>query len=169
VRTTSWIVLLQQQGPINQLLQGAGLIQDPLQLIYNRFGVFVAMTHILLPFMILPLYSVMRGIDPALVRAASSLGARPFTAFRRIYLPLTAPGIGAGCLLVFILSIGYYITPALVGGASDQMVSWFIAFFTNQTVNWGMASALGSILLIAVLLIYWIYIQLVGVERMRLG
>ncbi|HLW28725.1 MAG TPA: ABC transporter permease [Kiloniellales bacterium] len=169
VRTTSWIVLLQQQGPINQFLQGVGLTSDPLQLIYNRFGVYVAMTHILLPFMVLPLYSVMRGINPALTRAATSLGAHPFTAFRRVYLPMTVPGIGAGCLLVFILSIGYYITPALVGGASDQMASWFIAFFTNQTVNWGMASALGSILLISVLLIYWLYIRLVGVERMRLG
>ncbi|MDF2095651.1 ABC transporter permease [Aquibaculum arenosum] len=169
VRTTSWIVLLQREGPINQALQGAGMIQDPLQLIYNRFGVYVAMTHILLPFMVLPLYSVMRGINPALPRAATGLGAHPFTAFRRVYLPLTTPGIGAGCLLVFILSIGYYITPALVGGANDQMVSWFIAFFTNQTVNWGMASALGSLLLVAVLIIYWLYIRLVGVERMRLG
>jgi len=169
VRTTSWIVLLQREGPINQALIGAGLTHDPLELIYNRFGVFVAMTHILLPFMVLPLYSVMRGIDPAHVRAAAGLGAPPFTAFRRVYLPQTVPGIGAGCLLVFILAIGYYITPALVGGAADQMVSYFIAFFTNQTVNWGMAAALGSILLLAVLVIYWIFGRLIGVERMRLG
>lgn len=169
VRTTSWIVLLQREGPINQVLQATGLTNDPLQLIYNRFGVFVAMTHVLLPFMVLPLYSVMRGINPSLPRAATGLGAHPFTAFRRVYLPLSVPGIGAGCLLVFILSIGYYITPALVGGANDQMVSWFIAFFTNQTVNWGMAAALGSLLLAAVLIIYWLYLRLVGVERMRLG
>jgi len=169
VRTTSWIVLLQREGPINQALQAGGLIQDPLQLIYNRFGVYVAMTHILLPFMVLPLYAVMRGISPSLTRAATGLGAHPFTAFRRVYLPLTTPGVGAGCLLVFILAIGYYITPALVGGANDQMVSWFIAFFTNQTVNWGMAAALGSLLLAAVLVIYWLYARLIGVERMRLG
>jgi putative spermidine/putrescine transport system permease protein len=118
---------------------------------------------------VLPLYSVMRGISPAYMRAAASLGAPPFTAFRRVYLPQTVPGIGAGCLLVFILALGYYITPALVGGAGDQMVSYFVAFFTNQTINWGMAAALGSVLLVATLVLYWIYGRLVGVDRMRLG
>jgi putative spermidine/putrescine transport system permease protein len=169
VRTTSWIVLLQREGPINQALVGSGLASGPLQLIYNRFGVYVAMTHILLPFMVLPLYSVMRGLDPAQMRAAASLGAPPSTAFLRVYLPQTLPGIGAGSLLVFILAIGYYITPALVGGPGDQMVSYFIAFFTNQTINWGMAAALASLLLAAILLAYWLYARLIGVERMRFG
>jgi putative spermidine/putrescine transport system permease protein len=169
VRTGAWIVLLQREGPINESLQALGLITEPLQLVYNRVGVYIAMVHILLPFMVLPLYSVMRGISPAYMRAAASLGAPPFTAFRRVYLPQTVPGIGAGCLLVFILALGYYITPALVGGAGDQMVSYFVAFFTNQTINWGMAAALGSVLLVATLVLYWIYGRLVGVDRMRLG
>ncbi|WP_158044496.1 ABC transporter permease [Skermanella pratensis] len=169
VRTGAWVVLLQREGPINETLQWIGLIGEPVQLVYNRVGVYVAMVHILLPFMVLPLYSVMRGISPAYVRAATSLGATPFTAFRRVYLPQTIPGIGAGCLLVFILGVGYYITPALVGGAGDQMVSYFVAFFTNQTINWGMAAALGSVLLLATLLLYWVYARLVGVDRMRMG
>jgi putative spermidine/putrescine transport system permease protein len=169
VRTTAWVVLLQREGPINDLLRGLGLIDDPLQLIYNRFGVYVAMTHILLPFMVLPLYSVMKGIPPALMRAAAGLGAPPATVFRRIYLPLALPGVAAGCLLVFILAIGYYITPALVGGANDQLVSYFVAFFTNQTVNWGMAAALGTILLLAVLVLYTVYARLVGTDRLKLA
>ena len=136
---------------------------------YNRFGVYVAMTHILLPFMVLPLYSVMRGIPPQYMRAAASLGARPLRAFLRVYLPQTVPGIGAGCLLVFILAIGYYITPALIGGINDQMVSYFVAFFTNQTVNWGMASALGTVLLIVTLLLFALYARLVGIDRLRLN
>jgi putative spermidine/putrescine transport system permease protein len=168
VRTGAWVVLLQREGVINDLLLTVGLVSEPLQLVYNRFGVYVAMTHILLPFMVLPLYSVMRGIPPHYVRAAASLGAGPVRAFLRIYLPLTVPGIAAGCLLVFILAIGYYITPALVGGANDQMVSYFIAFFTNQTINWGMASALGAVLLIATLLLFALYARLVGIDRLKL-
>lgn len=169
VRTMAWVVLLQREGPINGLLQMLQVIDQPLQLVYNRFGVYVAMTHILLPFMVLPLYSVMRGIRPEYVRAAASLGARPLTAFRRVYLPQTVPGIAAGCLLVFILAIGYYITPALVGGANDQLVSYFVAFFTNQTVNWGMASALGTVLLVAILALYLLYARIIGVDRFKLG
>jgi putative spermidine/putrescine transport system permease protein len=169
VRTGAWVVLLQREGPINDALQALRLTEQPLQLVYNRFGVYVAMTHILLPFMVLPLYSVMRGIPPQYMRAAASLGARPLRAFLRVYLPQTVPGIGAGCLLVFILAIGYYITPALVGGINDQMVSYFVAFYTNQTINWGMASALGAVLLIATLLLFAIYARLVGIDRLRLG
>jgi len=120
-------------------------------LIFNSFAVYVAMIHVLLPYMILPLYSVMRSIPPSYVRAASSLGARPLTAFRRVYLPQTLPGIGAGCLMVFIQALGYYITPALVGGADDQMISYFIAFYASKTVNWGMAAALSIMLLTATL------------------
>ncbi len=169
VRTAAWVVLLQREGVINDLLIKLGLIGEPLQLVYNRFGVYVAMTHILLPFMILPLYSVMRGLPPHYMRAAASLGAGPVRAFWRVYLPQTVPGIGAGCLLVFILAIGYYITPALIGGANDQMVSYFVAFFTNQTINWGMASALGAVLLLATLLLFALYARLVGIDRLKLG
>jgi putative spermidine/putrescine transport system permease protein len=169
VRTAAWVVLLQREGPINGALQALRLTDHPLQLVYNRFGLYVAMTHVLLPFMVLPLYSVMRGIPPQLMRAAASLGAKPLRAFLEVYLPQTVPGIGAGCLLVFILAIGYYITPALVGGANDQMVSYFVAFFTNQTINWGMAAALGVVLLAATLLLFAIYARLVGLDRLKLG
>ncbi|CAO3430825.1 ABC transporter permease [Azospirillum doebereinerae] len=157
VRTCAWIVILQSEGIVNGSLQWLGLIDEPMRLIYNRFGVYMAMTHVLLPFMILPLYSVMRSISPAYMRAAASLGAPPATAFFRIYLPQTIPGIGAGCLLVFILAIGYYITPALVGGAADQMISAFIAFYTTETVNWGLASALGAVLLLSTLVLAAVY------------
>jgi putative spermidine/putrescine transport system permease protein len=169
VRTGAWVVLLQREGVVNDALIALGVIREPLQLVYNRFGVYVAMTHILLPFMVLPLYSVMRGIPPQYMRAAASLGARPLRAFLRVYLPQTVPGIGAGCLLVFILAIGYYITPALIGGINDQMVSYFVAFFTNQTVNWGMASALGTVLLIVTLGLFALYARLVGIDRLRLN
>lgn len=160
VRTTAWLVLLQREGMINGLLRQTGIIDEPLALIHNRIGVYIAMTYVLLPFMILPIYGVMKGISPVAVRAALSLGARPRVAFWRVYLPQTLPGISAGCLLVFIMAIGYYITPALVGGADDQMISYFIAFYTNQTLNWGMAAALGLILLAATLLLYTVYARL---------
>jgi putative spermidine/putrescine transport system permease protein len=169
VRTAAWIVLLQNQGLVNRALIGLGLVDQPLQLIFNRVGVVVAMTHVLLPFMVLPLYSVMKGISPTHMRAAASLGARPATAFRRVYLPQTVPGIGAGCLLVFILALGYYITPALVGGASDQMIAWFVAFNTTQTANWGLGSALGVALLAATLALFAVYNRLIGLDRMKLG
>ncbi len=157
VRTAAWIVLLQSGGLINGALLGLGLIEQPLALVFNRLGVYIAMTHILLPFMILPLYAVMKGIPPAYVRAAVSLGAHPFKAFWRVYVPQTYAGVAAGALLVFILAIGYYITPALVGGPGDQMVSYFVAFFTNRTINWGMAAALGTLLLAATLALYAVY------------
>jgi putative spermidine/putrescine transport system permease protein len=167
VRTAAWVVLLQREGPINGALQALRLTDQPLQLVYNRFGLYVAMTHVLLPFMVLPLYSVMRGIPPQLARAAASLGARPLRAFVKVYLPQTVPGIGAGCLLVFILAIGYYITPALVGGAEDQMISYFIAFYASRTVNWGMAAALSIMLLAATLALYTVYNRMVGLDKLR--
>ena len=169
VRTVAWVVLLQKEGVLNSLFLSLGIVNEPLKMIFNRFAVYVAMVHVLLPFMVLPLYSVMRSIPPSYVRAASSLGARPFTAFRRVYMPQTLPGIGAGCLMVFIQALGYYITPALVGGADDQMISYFIAFYASRTVNWGMAAALSIMLLTATLALYAVYNRLVGVERMRLG
>ena len=165
VRTAAWIVLLQSGGLINNLLMQLHLISAPLELVFNRIGVYVSMTHILLPFMILPLYSVMKGIPPHYLRAALSLGAKPSVAFWRVYLPQTFAGVGAGALLVFILAIGYYITPALVGGPGDQMVSYYVAFFTNRTINWGMAAALGSLLLLATLLLYGLYGKLAAAQQ----
>lgn len=169
VRTASWIVLLQSGGLINSALLGIGFIDEPLQLVFNRFGVYVAMVHIMLPFMILPLYSVMKGIPPSYMRAAVSLGAHPWIAFFRVYVPQTMAGVGAGVLLVYIISIGYYITPALIGSPQDQMVSYFIAFFTNNTLKWGMASALGALLLVATMILYAAYHRIVGSDNMKLG
>ena len=140
-----------------------------IQMIYNQTGTLVAMTQILLPFMILPLYSVMKTISPSYMKAARSLGATPLTAFVRVYMPQTIPGIGAGCLLVFILSIGYYITPALVGGRSGQLISNFIAYHMKSSLNWGLAAALGTILLVAVLILYWLYNKIIGIDKMKLG
>ncbi|MBA2548124.1 MAG: ABC transporter permease [Burkholderiaceae bacterium] len=167
VRTTAWMVLLQREGIVNGILRSAEVISDPIQLVHNRIGVYIAMTYVLLPFMVLPLYGVMKGISPLPVRAALSLGASPFTTFRRIYLPQTLPGVTAGCLLVFILAIGFYITPALVGGAGDQLISYFIAFYTNQTLNWGMAAALGLVLLAVTLLLYGVYTKLTATSSLR--
>ncbi|MBC7859417.1 MAG: ABC transporter permease [Burkholderiaceae bacterium] len=157
VRVAAWIVLLQSEGLVNKALMGLGLTQAPLELLFNRFGVYISMTHILLPFMILPLYSVMKSIPPTYVRAAVSLGSHPFAAFWRVYVPQTFPGIGAGALLVFILALGYYITPALLGGPNEQMVSYYVAYFTNVTINWGMACALGALLFLATLVLYSVY------------
>ncbi len=169
VRTASWIIVLQKEGIVNKILMWTHITSEPLQLVFNRFGVYIAMVHILLPFMILPLYSVMKNIPPSLLRAASSLGANPIIAFFKVYLPQSMPGISAGCLLVFILAIGYYITPALVGGPTDQMTSYFIADHTERSLNWGLASALGGFLLASVLAIYLIYNRIVGIDNMKLG
>lgn len=162
VRTAAWVVLLQDQGILNQTLQWLHLTSQPLQLIFHRPGVIIAMVHVSLPYMVLPLYATMASIKPDYVRAGVSLGATPLLAFRRIYLPLTAPGVAAGCLLVFIMSLGYYITPALVGGASDQMISYFIAYYTSEAVNWGLAGALALILLLATSLLYLVYSKIAG-------
>jgi len=157
VRVAAWIVLLQNDGLVNKALIGSGLIAQPLALLFNRVGVYISMTHILLPFMILPLYSVMKSIPPTYQRAAVSLGSHPFAAFWRVYVPQTYPGVAAGALLAFILAIGYYITPALLGGPDDQMVSYYVAYYTNDTINWGMACALGGLLLAATLVLYAVY------------
>lgn len=171
VRTTSWIVLLQQQGVINNAAVAMNIISDEqrFSLMYNMQGTIIAMTHILLPFMVLPLYAVMKNIPPSYMRAAKSLGATPWTAFRRVYFPLTLPGIGAGGVLVFIISIGYYITPALVGGQSGRMISNEIARHMQQSLNWGLAAALGTMLLAGVLVLYWAYNRLVGTDSLKLG
>ncbi len=171
VRTTSWIVLLQNQGVVNDLLVAIGVIGDEgrIALVYNMVGTLVAMTQILLPFMILPLYAVMRSISPVHLRAASSLGATFRQGFVHVYWPQTLPGVAAGSLLVFILSIGYYITPALVGGRTGQLISNMIAYHMQESLNWGLAAALGVILLLGVMLLYLVYNRLVGIERMRLS
>jgi len=169
VRTVAWVVLLQREGILNNLFISVGLIDGPIRMIFNRFAVYVAMVHVLLPFMVLPLFAVMKSISPTYARAASSLGAPPFTAFVRVYFPQTLPGVGAGCLMVFIQALGYYITPALVGGADDQMISYFIAFYASKTVNWGMAAALSIMLLAATLALYAVYDRMIGIDKMRLG
>jgi putative spermidine/putrescine transport system permease protein len=164
VRVAAWIVLLQSGGLVNGALAAAGLIDQPLALLFNRTGVTIAMVHILLPFMILPLYSVMKSVPPTYLRAAVSLGSPPLAAFFRVYVPQTYPGVGAGALLVFILSIGYYVTPALLGSADDQLLSYYVAQYTNVNVNWGMASALGALLLAATLVLYAVYRRVVKSE-----
>ena len=171
VRTSAWKVLLQQQGVINDLLVWIGLVADDnrLALINNATGTIIAMTHILLPFMILPLYSVMKTIPPSYLRAAKSLGATDWTAFWRVYFPQSVPGIGAGSILVFILAIGYYITPEIVGGTKGVFISNRIAYHISSSLNWGLAAALGSILLALVLLFYWLYDRIVGIDNVKLG
>lgn len=171
VRTTSWIVLLQQQGVVNDILVAAGLVDNDgrLTMIYNLTGSLVAMTHVLLPFMILPLYSVMRAISPLHMSAAASLGAGFMQSFREVYWPQSLPGVVAGALLVFILSIGYYITPALVGGQSGQLISNLIAFHVQESLNWGLAAALGTLLLVGVKVLYVFYDRAIGINRMNLG
>jgi len=171
VRTSAWKVMLQQQGVINDVLVQLSLISDEgrLIMINNEIGTIVAMTHILLPFMILPMYSVMQTIPPSYLRAAKSLGATNWTAFWRVYFPQSVPGIGAGSILVFILAIGYYITPEIVGGTKGVFISNRIAYHILKSLNWGLAAALGTILLVAVLILYWTYDKIVGIDNVKLG
>ena len=171
VRTSAWKVMLQQQGVINDILVRLSLVSDDARLIMinNEIGTIVAMTHILLPFMILPMYSVMQTIPPSYLRAAKSLGATNWTAFWRVYFPQSIPGIGAGSILVFILAIGYYITPEIVGGTKGVFISNRIAYHILKSLNWGLAAALGTILLVAVLILYWTYDKIVGIDNVKLG
>lgn len=169
VRTTAWYVLLQPNGVVNSLLVGSGLTTGPVTLMFNRTGVLIGMTHVLLPFMILANYAVMRGISPLYQRAAVSLGAHPAVAFVRVYVPQTISGIGTGTFLVFVLALGYYITPALLGGAGDEMISQLIALQMDRQLNWGLAGALSVYLVIFTLAVYVVFNRLVGVDRLRLG
>ena len=171
VRTSAWKVLLQNQGVVNDFLVWIGIIADGsrLELINNVTGTVIAMTHILLPFMILPLYSVMKTIPPTYMRAAKSMGANDFMAFRRVYFPQSIPGIGAGSILVFILAIGYYITPEIVGGTKGVFISNRIAYHISSSLNWGLGAALGAILLVVVLALYWLYDKFVGIDNVKLG
>nr|WP_315236613.1 ABC transporter permease [uncultured Albidiferax sp.] len=164
VRIAAWIVLLQREGLINHGLQDLGVINEPLALLFNRTGVVIAMVHVLLPFMILPLYSVMKSVPSTYQRAAVSLGSTPLAAFWRVYVPQTYAGIGAGALMVFILAIGYYVTPALLGGADDQMLSYYVAQYINVNVNWGVAAALSTVLLATTLVLYALYRRLLKTE-----
>jgi putative spermidine/putrescine transport system permease protein len=168
VRTYAWMVLLGRRGIINDLLIGSGLIERPLQLLNTRFAVCVAMVHVLLPFMVLPIYSTLKGLDWRLVRAAEGLGARPFAVFRQVLLPLSLPGISAGCILVFTLAIGFYITPALVGGPSDLMISILIANEVN-ILDWPQAAAMAVVLLVVVLAIFAGFTRVMGIEKIFQG
>ncbi len=171
VRTSAWKVMLQQQGVINETLVWLGLVADDTRLVIinNQIGTIIAMTHILLPFMILPMYSVMQTIPESYTRAAKSMGATNWTTFWRIYFPQSIPGIGAGSILVFILAIGYYITPEIVGGTKGVFISNRIAYHISSSLNWGLAAALGTILLAVVLLLYWCYDKIVGIDNVKLG
>jgi putative spermidine/putrescine transport system permease protein len=171
VRTTAWIAILQTQGIVNDILVFLGFLSDDgrVQMIYNQTGTIIAMVHILLPFMVLPLYSVMKTISPTYMKAALSMGARKSYALRKIYLPLTIPGLGAGTLLVFILAIGYYITPALVGGEDGLLISNLIAYHIQKSLNWSLGAALGAILLVTVLVLYWLYNKIIGIDNLKFG
>lgn len=166
VRTYAWIVILQKEGVLNKLLLSIGLISDPLKLVHNTPGVIIGMTHVLLPFMILPLYSVMKGIDMNLVKSAQSLGAPPLKSFTNVLLPLTIPGIAAGSILVFIIAIGYYVTPAILGGAKDTMLSQLIALQISGQLNWGFGSALALILLTIIIILLMIFNRFVKLENL---
>jgi putative spermidine/putrescine transport system permease protein len=169
VRMFAWMALLGNNGVINSNLLAVGLIEHPLPLLYNFFSVVLGMTHYMLPFMILPCYATMEAIPKNLTNAAANLGARPFTAFRRIFLPLSLPGAAAGCLLVFILSLGFYITPALMGGPQDTMFAQLIEIQIDQTLDWGFAAALSTILVIITLALYVAYTWVLNVDKIYGG
>lgn len=165
IRTFAWVVILGRTGLVNQALVGLGLVDQPVRLLNTTFAVYLAMVHIMLPYMILPVYAVVKAIDESVIRAALGLGARPMAVFFQVVLPLALPGILAGCLLVFILSIGMFITPALIGGAQDLVVSMLIQQQVDIS-NWPFAAALSGVLLLATLLILYAGARLVGVPRL---
>ena len=190
VRIVAWMIMLQQNGVVNDTLVGIlpcfeGMVnlpffgetnidlcfgdEDRIPMMYNFTGTIIVMTQVLLPFMILPIYSVMRGIPPSYMKAAQNLGATPTRAFIRVYMPQSVPGIGAGCILVFIVAIGYYITPELVGGKDGLMIGNFVAREMQTTLNWGLAAAMGAMLLAAVLILYWAYDRLIGIDNLKMG
>ena len=190
VRIVAWMIMLQQNGVVNDTLVGIlpcfeGMVnlpffgetnldlcfsdEDRIPMMYNFTGTIIVMTQVLLPFMILPIYSVMRGVPPSYMKAAQNLGATPTRAFIRVYMPQSVPGIGAGCILVFIVAIGYYITPELVGGKDGLMIGNFVAREMQTTLNWGLAAAIGAMLLAAVLILYWAYDRLIGIDNLKMG
>jgi ABC-type spermidine/putrescine transport system permease subunit I len=169
VRSFAWTIILGRKGPLNETLQQLGLIDQPLGLLFNAPAVYIGTTHIMLPFMILPLYSVMRGIDPRLTQAALSMGATPFGAFREVFLPLSMPGVVSGCLLVFVLATGFFITPSILGSEKETMIAMLIETEARRSLNWGMASALSVALLVVTAVILAIYNRLFGLDRLRVG
>ena len=171
VRIVAWMIMLQQNGVVNNTLVSVGILADDnrLAMMYNFNGTVIVMTQILLPFMILPLYSVMKTIPPTYMKAAQNLGATPTMAFIRVYMPQTIPGIGAGCILVFIVAIGYYITPELVGGKDGRLIGNMVAYHMQRSLNWGLAAAMGTILLFAILFLYWLYDKIIGIDNMKMG
>ena len=171
VRIVAWMIMLQQEGVVNDTLVALHVVDDEsrLPMMYNFTGTVIVMVQILLPFMILPVYSVMKGISPAYMKAAQNLGATPMLAFVRVYVPQSLPGVGAGVILVFIVAIGYFITPELVGGKDGQMIGNYIAYHLKSSLNWGLASAMGVILLSAILILYWVYDRVVGIDNMKMG
>lgn len=166
VRTYAWMVLLQTQGVVNQILIKLGIIAEPIKLIYNTTGVVIGMTHVLLPYMILCLYSVMQGIDRNLLSAGSNLGARPFQAFFKIFLPLSFQGIASGSILVFIMGIGYFITPSLLGGQKDSMISQLIQIQVGDMLNWGFGSAIAFVLLAVTMLLLMIFKNFIRLDKL---
>jgi putative spermidine/putrescine transport system permease protein len=164
VRTYAWMVLLGRNGIINNALLALHLIPRPLAMLNTRFAVYVAMVHVLLPFMVLPIYATLSGLDWRLIQAAQGLGARPFAVIRQVLLPLSLPGIAAGCILVFTLAIGFYITPALVGGPGDVMISMMIGDQVGL-LNWPLAAAMAVVLLAVVLAIFVLFTRVLRVER----
>jgi len=166
VRSYAWMAILQRTGVINTLLIKTGVIAQPLKLMYNSFGVTVGMSHVLLPFMIMPLYGVMKGIDRNLLKAAQNLGASPFQAFARIFVPLSLPGIAAGCILVFVVALGFFITPALLGGGRVVMISNLIDTQVNQLLNWGLAAAISIVLILVTLTLFCLANRFLGLFKM---
>ncbi|MFT5504524.1 MAG: putative spermidine/putrescine transport system permease protein [Gammaproteobacteria bacterium] len=171
VRIVAWMIMLQQNGVVNDVLVSSGILDDDnrLSMMYNFNGTIIVMTQVLLPFMILPIYSVMKTIPPSYMRAAQNLGATPTLAFIRVYMPQTIPGIGAGCILVFIVAIGYYITPELVGGKDGKLIGNMVAYHMQRSLNWGLAAAMGTILLVLILILYWVYDKIIGIDNMKMG
>lgn len=166
IRTYAWMAILGRDGVVNRLLLASGLVSAPLPLMHNAFGVYVGMVHVLLPFMILPVYSVMTGIDATLLRAAQSLGATPSRTLVTVVLPLALPGIASGALLVFLIAIGFYITPALLGGMKQVMISNLIEIQVVELLNWGFASALALVLLVATIVIMVVFDRFLGLDRL---
>lgn len=165
-RTYAWMVLLQRTGVINKMLLGMGLIDTPLPLVNNLTGVTIGMTYIMLPFIILPLYGVIRKIDPAILQAAALCGANRWQSLVRVLLPLAMPGMAAGALMVFVMSLGYFVTPALLGGTSNMMLAELIAQFVQSLVNWGMGGAAALVLLVVTLALYAVQLRFFGTNRM---
>ncbi len=165
VRTYAWLVILGNKGPVVKLLSWVGYDPVP-QVLFNQFASTLGIVHILIPYMVMSIYAIMRKIDPSHLRAAASLGATPFTAFRTVFLPLSLPGVVNGCTLVFIITLGFYVTPVLLGGPKDQMIAGLIGEQIEELLEWGFASAMAVVLLVTTMFLLWIYNRFVGLEKL---